>query len=49
MNVAGLLDPRQVLGRQHSALTQVGAEIVHEHAADHVLFPGVGAQSMSPH
>ena len=49
MNVAGLLDPRHVLGGQDGPLAEVGPQVVDEHAADHVLFPGLGAKSMSLH
>jgi cysteinyl-tRNA synthetase len=49
MHIARLLNPREVLGGQHGPLAQVRPKVVDEHAADHVLFPGVGAKSMGLH
>jgi len=49
VNIAGLLYPCQVLGGQNGPLAQVGAQVVDQYAADHILFPGLGAKSMSLH
>jgi hypothetical protein len=49
VDVARLLDPRQVLGAEDRSLAQVGAEVVDEHPTDHVRFPGRCAKSVSFH
>ena len=47
---SGLLDPPDVLGTKHCPFAQVRAQVVDQHAADHVLDPHLPAvQSMSPH
>ncbi len=49
MDVPRLLHAGQVLGGQHRPLPQIGAQVVNEHAAHHVLDAGITAQSTRPH
>ena len=49
VNIACFLDTRKVLRGQHGPLAQIGAEVMDEHTADHVLHPSPTPQSIRPH
>ena len=49
VNVACLLDLRQVLRGKNRPLAQVGTQVVDEHAAGHILLSSPGPQSMRLH